>query len=172
MVRIEPISPQRVGTYKSVRLRALQDSPFAFGSTYAKEAALSDADWERRAVEWNNGRSAGYVAMDGETACGLVAVFLDEHEQTHAHQVSMWVDPAYRQHGVGRLLVEAVIAWSLAQGVRLLKLTVTSNNDVATRFYERLGFAKTGRTEPYPNDASLFEYEMARALHRSGASET
>ena len=33
--------------------------------------------------------------------------------------------------------------------------------ETAIHFYERLGFALTGRTEPYPNDPSLKELEMA-----------
>jgi len=41
---------------------------------------------------------------------------------------------------------------------------VTSNNERAIRFYERLGFAKTGRTEPYPNDLAIIEYEMLRPV--------
>lgn len=164
MITLEPISPLRTGIFKSVRLRALQDSPLAFGSTYAKESALSDSDWEGRAVKWNNGRSAGFVAMDGQTPCGLVAVLLDEQEKTHAQLVSMWVAPTHRRLGTGQLLVSKVISWCIEKRVNLLKLSVTSNNDVATRFYERLGFARTGRTEPYPNDPALLEYEMSRPL--------
>jgi ribosomal protein S18 acetylase RimI-like enzyme len=45
-----------------------------------------------------------------------------------------------------------------------LILTVTSVNHGAIRFYERLGFRKTGKTEPYPNDPAIFEYEMLLAL--------
>ena len=41
---------------------------------------------------------------------------------------------------------------------------VTSSNDAAIRFYERLGFAKTGRVQPYPNDGALVEYEMGKDL--------
>jgi ribosomal protein S18 acetylase RimI-like enzyme len=41
---------------------------------------------------------------------------------------------------------------------------VTSINEPAIRFYERLGFARTGRTEPYPNDQAVIEYEMARVI--------
>ncbi len=151
-----------------MRLRALQDSPLAFGSTYAKELALTDTAWERRAVEWNNGRSAGYVAMDGQMPCGLVAVFLDDHEKTHANLVSMWVAPSHRRRGVGRLLVDQVVAWSLEHSATVLKLTVTSNNQAAMHFYERLGFTRTGRTEPYPNDDTLVEHEMSRLLLAKG----
>jgi ribosomal protein S18 acetylase RimI-like enzyme len=41
---------------------------------------------------------------------------------------------------------------------------VTSNNEPAIRFYERLGFTRTGRTEPYPNDPGVIEYEMLRPI--------
>ena len=43
-------------------------------------------------------------------------------------------------------------------------LMVTSNNEAALRFYEQLGFNRTGRTEPYPNDPALIEYEMSRQI--------
>ena len=37
---------------------------------------------------------------------------------------------------------------------------VTSVNDTAERFYERLGFARTGHTEPYVNDPEIDDVEM------------
>lgn len=41
---------------------------------------------------------------------------------------------------------------------------VTNNNLAAISFYERLGFTKNGRTEPYPNHPNLIEYEMSKLL--------
>jgi ribosomal protein S18 acetylase RimI-like enzyme len=41
---------------------------------------------------------------------------------------------------------------------------VTSCNQDAVEFYMRIGFSMTGRTEPYPNDPALVEYEMSRQL--------
>jgi len=46
----------------------------------------------------------------------------------------------------------------------VMRLMVTSNNAPAISFYLQLGFACTGRSEPYPNDASLVELEMLRRL--------
>jgi ribosomal protein S18 acetylase RimI-like enzyme len=37
---------------------------------------------------------------------------------------------------------------------------VTSVNHGAIAFYERLGFRMTGKTEVYPNDATIKQYEM------------
>jgi ribosomal protein S18 acetylase RimI-like enzyme len=45
-----------------------------------------------------------------------------------------------------------------------LCLMVTSNNDHAMRFYHSLGFALTGRNEPYRNDQALLNLEMHRPL--------
>jgi ribosomal protein S18 acetylase RimI-like enzyme len=41
---------------------------------------------------------------------------------------------------------------------------VTSNNGAGLHFYQRLGFTRTGGTEPYPNDPALIEIEMMRSL--------
>jgi len=43
-------------------------------------------------------------------------------------------------------------------------LSVVSTNEAAISFYLRLGFTMTGKTEPYPNDPALIEYEMALSI--------
>lgn len=160
MVSIEPITPALTETFRQVRLSALQESPAAFGSTYAEESKLSNGEWQRRAEQCSGDKSVGYIAADGAQPCGIVACFIDSDALTAAHLVSMWVAPTYRSQGVGQLLVRNIFEWAEAHHVRTLILTVTSSNDRAIRFYERLGFVKTGNTEPYPNDPALFEYEM------------
>lgn len=161
---LEPISPQKVEAFKATRLQALYDSPGAFGSTYAREFQLSDADWLKRAHEWNNSRCVGYLAMDREKPCGIAASFLDEENLLQAQLVSMWVAPSHRRAGLGWTLIAAILEWAHQNGALALHLTVTSNNHPAIAFYERHGFAKTGKTLPYPNDPHLFEYEMARPV--------
>ena len=164
MITIEPITGQNAGLFKTVRLRALQDAPYAFSATYAKESQFDDAEWLRRVDRMNGVKGIGFLAMDGEAACGIVGAFLDADDATRAQLVSMWTALTHRQRGVGRLLVNEVIAWMRRRGARTLLLMVTSNNEPAMRFYEKLGFARTGRTEPYPNDADVLEYEMSRPI--------
>jgi ribosomal protein S18 acetylase RimI-like enzyme len=76
----------------------------------------------------------------------------------------MWTAPTHRQRGIGRLLVNEIFAWARLREAVTLRLMVVSNNEPAIFFYQRLGFARTGRTEPYPNDPALIEYEMSRAI--------
>jgi len=163
-IPIERITPQNIGVFKDVRLRALQEAPYAFGSTYAREVQFDDAEWARRVERWNGERGVGFVAMHGAAACGIAGSLLDDKDPTHAQLVSMWTAPTHRQLGIGRLLVDAVLDWARSRNLQALLLMVTSNNRSAIRFYEHLGFTKTGRTEPYPNDANIFEYEMSQPL--------
>ena len=162
MIAIEPITLLNTFLFKAVRLRALQDAPHAFGSTYAKEVQLTDSDWIKRVERWNGESGAGFLAMDEDTACGIAGSFLDPDDAARAYLISMWTAPAHRQRGVGRLLVNGVLNWTRGRNARVLLLKVTSNNEPAIRFYQRLGFTRTGRTEPYPNDPTIIEHEMLR----------
>jgi ribosomal protein S18 acetylase RimI-like enzyme len=164
MVHIERISAANLAAYRRVRLAALKDSPLAFGSTFADETKLSDADWDARAKWLDGSRAAGFLAIEDSAACGVALGFIDETNDSEAHLVSMWVAPEKRRFGVGRALVERVVEWARSRDVETVKLMVTSSNDAAIWFYSKLGFTNTGRTEPYPNDAALLEFEMSRTV--------
>ena len=164
MITLEPITEQNILVFKATRLRALQDTPSAFGATYAKESLLTDADWIKRAAKWNGQKGVLYLALDGRDACGMAGSFQDEADATRAYLISMWTAPAHRRQGVGRLLVDEIFRWGRRCGVRTMLLMVTSNNHRAIAFYERLGFTLTGRTEPYPNDPALIECEMSQTI--------
>ncbi len=164
MIVLEQVTAERVQIFKAVRLRALQDSPNAFGSTYAKEAGFSDEEWVARAMRWNGETGVGYLAMEEGAGCGIAGAFLDPRDEKLAHLVSMWTAPSHRRRGVGRLLVSGVVDWAARRGAETLQLMVTSVNEAAMLFYKRMGFAMTGRTEPYPNDPALIEYEMTRSI--------
>ena len=164
MSTINQITRQNIELFKSVRLNALSESPSAFGSTYAREVTFTEAEWLARLERWNGENGIGFLAMDDDAGCGIAGALLDLEDPTRAQLVSMWTAPTHRRHGVGQLLVDAVIDWAKSRGVKTLLLMVVSTNSPAIRFYERLGFSKTGRTDPYPNDPTIVEYEMSRAL--------
>jgi ribosomal protein S18 acetylase RimI-like enzyme len=168
MIRLERISPDNALVFKTVRLRALEESPSAFGSTFARELQLSDEDWHQRSLRWISDGSIGYLAFDADCACGLVVCYREERAAhsglESGHVLSMWVDPGYRRAGVGKTLIEALEEWGRSHGLGQLRLMVTSVNIGAIGFYERLGFCRTGKTEPYPNDPAIVEYEMILPL--------
>ena len=164
MIVIEPITLLNTFLFKDVRLRALQDAPHAFGSTYAKESQFAELEWIKRVERWNGESGVGFLTLDQGTAWGIAGSFLDQNDATRARLLSMWTAPTHRQQGIGRLLVNDVLNWARGRNARTLLLMVTSNNEPAIRFYQRLGFTRTGRTEPYPNDPAVLEHEMSRPI--------
>ena len=164
MASIELVTQHNAMAFKDVRLRALQDAPTAFSSTYATEFQLTDAEWVTRAAQWTDETSIAYLAVDAGSACGIAAGFLDKDDATRAHLVSMWVAPTHRRRGIGRELVDKIVDWARLKSARTLTLLVTSNNDLAIRFYQQLGFQKTEWTEPYVNDPALSNLEMILSI--------
>lgn len=164
MIAIEPITLRNLAVFKETRLRALEDTPNAFGSTYARESQLSDDEWKSRATRWNGESGIGFLAFDDGVACGIAGSFLHPEDSSRAQLISMWTAPSHRQRGIGRMLIDEVAVWARLRHAASLDLMVVSSNELAQRFYERLGFVRTGRTEPYPNDPALLQYEMARSL--------
>jgi len=164
MISLKRITPTDVTLFKTVRLRALQDTPSAFSSTYAEEYRLADADWTARIPEWSGSASTTYIAVDADAACGIAGGYLERGDRRRAHLVSMWVAPSHRRLGIGAKLVDAIIDWARDQNARTLELIVTSNNDIAINFYTRLGFRFTGKTSPYRNDPALTDLEMIRTI--------
>ena len=165
MTELVRISSKLTAEYKAVRLRALQDMPVAFGSRYEREARLTDEEWTARAARCSGGRDVGFLARcDGEYA-GLALCFVEEEDAGVGQLISMWVAPEARRSGVGRMLIDAIVAWAAVERrLRTIKLMVTSVNGGAMEFYRRLGFERTGRMEPYPNDPAVVEYEMVRVV--------
>ena len=164
MIVVTPITLTNLPTFKETRLRALQDAPSAFGSTYTRESQLKDEEWKTRVTRWDGEAGVGFLAFDEAIACGIAGSYLTPNDPSRAHLISIWTAPSHRQRGIGRMLVDEVAAWARRRGAAALHLLVTSTNADATLFYQHLGFVRTGRTKPYPNDPALVEYEMARSL--------
>lgn len=164
MVTIERVAEESLGTFKVIRLQALAESPWAFGSTYAAESQLPEAEWRDRAARCTKEGYVGYFAMEEGEPVGIVRGTPDDEDPGVAWVESMWVAPSHRRCGVGELLIGEVIAWAEGRGLKALLLDVTRGNEPALRLYEKLGFVKTGITKPYPNDPNLIEDEMSLDL--------
>ncbi len=161
MVTLEPLSPRLLTAFRTIRLRALKDTPTAFGRTYAEESKFSEAEWRRRVAIWNTGtRSVCYIAMDGHSPCGIIGCYLDDDDPPRPNVASMWVAPSHRRAGLGTRLLNAVQQWSQNLANPQLRLMVTSRNATAIRFYQRYGFVLTGIIEPYPPNPALHQCEM------------
>jgi GNAT superfamily N-acetyltransferase len=144
--------------YRRVRLDALKEAPYAFGSTYENEAHLDEAAWRQRM----SGRVRFVAEVDGVVA-GTVSAG-DADSTGVAAMTAMWVDPRYRRRGVGDLLVKHLLDWARDDGYDQMVLWVTDVNADARRLYERNGFTTTGAQQEVR--AGEMEHEMSRGLYR------
>ena len=63
---------------------------------------------------------------------------------------SLMVLPAFRQHGIGRQLVDMAREWVKGKGATEISLGVWESNQQAREFYERLGFVTLHRRMVMP----------------------
>jgi GNAT superfamily N-acetyltransferase len=141
-----------------VRLAALRDAPYAFGSTFEAEVGASEDSWRLRLAD-----RARFVAERDGQVVGTVAGGSSGFEGTAA-LTALWVDPKARGRGVGESLVNTVLDWAEHSGYGRVVLWVVDGNESAERLYRRTGFKRTGAVQTVrPGDARV-EYEMFRAL--------
>jgi GNAT superfamily N-acetyltransferase len=160
VVLIREVLPDDWEVMRDIRLAALREAPYAFGSTYAREAPFTEARWRARISD----RAVTYLAYVPGLAepAGIAGGYVEDDGS--AELVSMWVRPAARGQKAGEALIEAVAGWALASGHDALYLWVTESNDAARRLYERGGFTPTGERQPLPSDPGSPEIRMRRAL--------
>lgn len=146
---------------RGIRLRALADTPSAYGSSFEDEIALTEADWRIRLARAD---AATFVSVDDERAAiGLVIGMIDDDFANVGWLLSMWVEPTKRGNGVAGQLIDEVVAWSQVQKCTSLLLQVTEGNTSAERTYEKRGFRKTGTTVIRERD-NMLEFEMELIL--------
>ncbi|MGI8647634.1 MAG: GNAT family N-acetyltransferase [Acidimicrobiales bacterium] len=157
---IRRVTPAEWESLRTVRLAALQEAPFAFGSTYEREYAFTEAKWHSRL-----GTSAWFIAWLNDQPVGLAASRTCQGTSaTKRELLSMWVHPAQRGTGMAVELVAAVKAWAVEEGAEVLTLYVVEGNNRGRQFYSKLGFTSTGRWEPLASNPEVNTEELSCLL--------
>lgn len=151
---------------RRLRLEMLRDAPQSFDITLAEAQSWDDERWRVRLASALMHDSALLVAVDeGGSWLGQMAAreYLD-HDPARVWLLEVYVTPALRSTGLAAELLAGIEAWALARGYSQLHLDVHEGSIPARRFYQRMGFAETGSTQPYPLDRSHLEVEMVKTL--------
>jgi ribosomal protein S18 acetylase RimI-like enzyme len=161
-VAVARVQPHEWASLRDIRLRALADAPDAFGTTLAEAEARDDAWWQAWAEKCAmSEQQSMFLARDADDVIGLAGVFWDdEGEAPFWRVISMWVEPARRGQGVGRLLLDACTAYARGQSGDEIRLSVTDGNEQARGLYEHYGFVDTGESEPLRDGSSLTIREL------------
>jgi ribosomal protein S18 acetylase RimI-like enzyme len=160
-VEVRRLRADEADALRELRLRAMQDAPWAFGSTYARQLARGPEWWEARARQDGD---VLYVAADGDALAGMAGGFYPGEEGV-VQVWGMWVAPAARGRGLGRELVQRVVDWARERGAATVRLDVTDTEAArpAAALYRSLGFAETGERNPLDSDPSLETIVMSRS---------
>jgi ribosomal protein S18 acetylase RimI-like enzyme len=159
---IRPLTASEWPAWRALRLRALGDSPDAFGTTLADAQARPDETWQALLAQTvaSPDRLPLLAEVDGEPA-GLAWARVEDGTAT-VYQV--WVAREHRGRGIAQALLERAIAWACERGAAVFELDVTAGDTPAVRLYKRLGFVKAGAPVPMANRAGLQEQAMRLLL--------
>lgn len=157
-VRIIRLDRSNWELLRDLRLRALQDSPDAFGASFEDKKAQAPEKWMASFDD-----HAWFVAWDEGTPVGLVAG-QPPWDGTDGERdlTSMWVAPSHRGRGTGSLLLAAVIDWAREDGAPVLSAWVVEANQDVQAFYEAHGFAVAGNGAPLDRDPSQWAQKLSR----------
>ena len=128
------------------------------------EKVCFSAPWSENSIrgELLNPLALWLVAVEEERVIGYVG---SQSVMGEADMMNVAVDPGCRRSGVGRKLVETLVADLARRQVNSLTLEVRASNGPAKALYEQLGFAQVGRRPNYyrnpKEDALILRKEWA-----------
>ena len=139
-VVLRVLAPDDWELWRELRLRALAEAPYAFGSTLAEWTGKGDTEerWRNRLLSV----PLNLVASLNEKPVGMASATSPVDHQIEL--ISMWVAPEARGRGVGAALIEAIVVWAFEQHVFQVALDVREGNMRAINLYKRLGFVDVG----------------------------
>ncbi len=142
---IRPLYPEDIQEFRALRGEALTGNPGEFGT--------GGAEWWAAPIEKVGALLATPPGPDGallgafdSALVGMAGLQRDTKAHVR-HKASVWglyVEPGSRRRGLGRALVQELIAHARATGVETLRAVSTSGNTPALGLFMSLGFEQFG----------------------------
>ena len=172
-VMLRRLTEPDAAAFRVLRLRALQESPAAFGSSYEETKHQPEGFFAQLLRFKPEAPHDFFLGAFDPALIGMVG-FRRETRMKTRHKgviISMYIAPEARGHGTGRTLLEEAIAEARAQpGLEQIGLMVVATNVAAKRLYKGCGFETYG-VEPRAlklGDNYYDEELMVLSLERGG----
>ena len=139
MTSLEPVAVRTATPADTLALAELATHlgyPATEGEMAARLSRIFGRDDYETFVAERDGRVVGFVGV----MHGLSYVY----DPPYARLLSLVVEPGERGRGTGALLVREAERWAREQGSASLHLTTALYREGAHRFYEGLGYERTG----------------------------
>ena len=126
----------------------------AVEAIYAEGIATGQATFETTTPSWDEfdrgrHRDHRFVAVEDGDVVGWAALSPTSSRTCYAGvaEHSVYVAPAARGRGVGRVLMEALLKSADAGGVWTVQTSIFPENEASLALHERVGFRVVGRRE-------------------------
>ncbi|QBP75970.1 GNAT family N-acetyltransferase [Herbaspirillum huttiense] len=134
MIEIQAYRPEHAQGVVEVIL-PIQQEEFGIPITLEGQPDLKDI-----AGFYQKGHGNFWVAVDGGKVVGTISLLDIGNAQVALRKMFVAASHRGKEHGTAARLLEGVIAWARAQGVRQIFLGTTDKFLAAHRFYEKNGF--------------------------------
>lgn len=137
-LRLEELSATTIVAVNSMSLKPGQEqfiAPVSYGT--AATVVNPRTSWQR-------------VALDRNEVVGFISASFDPDEPQEYFQSVLWrinVDADDQGRGVGRFLVDAMLAEARERGMTHVDVIYEEGDDGPQPFFERVGFHPVGETE-------------------------
>jgi [ribosomal protein S18]-alanine N-acetyltransferase len=121
------------------------------------EGSIQAASWSKESYE-KLCKLEGFLAFVNETAECITGFVVGRQVADEGEILNLVVRRENRRRGEGHALLSAVLEQLHRRGVNKLFLEVRESNEAGIAFYEKMGFAKTGRRPGYyrePEEAAV-----------------
>jgi ribosomal protein S18 acetylase RimI-like enzyme len=148
--------------YVTDRIYRLHREPFAFWLREEVLAASRHRGFPSLATELPKIRGAEHVvvAAAAGTILGIVVANLEAWNR-RVRVEELHVAPLARRQGIGRALMDTVVAFARARGARCVWLETQAENHPAIQFYLRYGFRLCGLDERLYDPAAAGAADLA-----------
>lgn len=143
---IRPVEPSEIEALHALRLRALQDWPAAYASTYEETSILTPEEVRARFSKTEENFVMG-AYDDAGNLVGMAGFKREDRIKTR-HRSGVWgmyVAPEARRHGYASAMLQAIIAHAKTlPGLEQITLGVITVCQPAHRLYLANGFEENG----------------------------
>ncbi len=163
-IQIRELSGDEWRLWRSLRLRAVEESPNAFRGSLGTESAEADSHWPE--MIQNTASNPSILLLVAEVSADPVGMLFGRvDEDARMLDIgSMWVDPLYRRNGIAASLLDTAKSWAIKGRATGAELWVTQGNEAAEGFFDSAGFVTTSESEPLREGSLLTVVRMTAEL--------
>lgn len=160
LAKVRALAAADWGLLRELRLAALTQDAYAFGSTVERETQRTPEQWRQLCDS-----SAWFAAESDRELVGIACGSPGSASRPRQFELySMWVALSVRGTGVSGSLLAEIVKWAREKDATELHLLVAEDNFRAIHFYERSGFVPSGDREPLRSNLEIMTIGMSLRL--------